>query len=186
MGQVSENTRPLFEIMQEKVDEVVKHYKTDFEYDQKIILKHLSSDKSYYWLLRESGTQLCFEKDLKVADSDWNNLYELEYFSDYKVKELYYVKIDKVVEDVVYGNIKKLDYKATIKKIKKEMQTPSCLKVSFDKKEALFSWDSFSSPAEALKMVANYFKKDDMNWNQLDYFDYVFLRRSEDGLQYNY
>lgn len=174
MRRISESTKPLFEIMQEKVNKVVQHYKEDFNYDKTVIMKNISYDYGYYWLLRESGTQMCCEKDLKVADNDWNSLEQIEYFKDYNVKELYYIKIDKVVNGVAYGSIKKLDYDATLKKIKKQMRIPLYLKVSFNKEEVLFDWSSISSPRAALKMIADYFKKNEIVWNQLDYFDYVF------------
>lgn len=166
--------KPLFEIMQEKVNSVVQHYKEDFNYDKTIIMKNISYDYGYYWLLRECGTQMCCEKDLKVADDNWNSLTQIEYFKDYKVKELYYVKINKMVNGVAYGSIKKLDYDITLKKLKKQMRTPRYLKVAFNKEETLFDWNSFSSPSMALKMIGDHFRLQNAYWNQLDYFDYVF------------
>jgi len=61
-------TTYLFKAMEELVNKHVKAWKTDLEYDKNTI-KGNPSDVTYYWYLRESGTQLFSASDLKYIET---------------------------------------------------------------------------------------------------------------------
>lgn len=49
--------KDLFEVMSNMVEEDVKYYKSDFNYDKETIIKN-GENQSYIWYTRQSGTEL--------------------------------------------------------------------------------------------------------------------------------
>lgn len=99
-------TAKLFKVMEELVNKHVVAWKTDFEIDKKTI-KENPSETTYYWYLRECGTQLMSASDMKyietgapISAEHWLSSAKVIYKINSLTQEL--VKINaKVMKDLI-------------------------------------------------------------------------------------
>lgn len=162
----------LFEAMQKEVDAFVEHYQTDFTiHDTKYLLERAKPGEVYYWLIRESGTQLYNQKDLIIENEDWNERDLLFYFKDYK-KKFFELTITSNNGDSLDGEIKKLNYDKFCKELKQNLKTPSQLKVSFKDEVHIYDWSTVGKPSKFLDDLTAYLKEP-MDWSKIDY-EFIF------------
>lgn len=102
-------------VMEELVNDNVKHYKSDFSLDMEALRLNSKEHKSYIWFLRESGTNLMIEKFINVINTNHNHT-----FNYYKDKDIipFRIVITKACPKNMYGYIERINLKHYIKKEK--------------------------------------------------------------------
>ena len=64
-------------VMKEYVDKYCENYKSDLEYDIRII-KDKNENKTFYWLLRQNGTQI-YDESIFIKESCYNKSFKYYY-----------------------------------------------------------------------------------------------------------
>lgn len=115
------------------VQKTVKHYKSDFKYDQEMLFKYAQkNDKlSFLWLARDCGTFMSTEKTIFTKDSIAN--YTWLYYREDKSVCAYAIDNIQVKNNEIFGIVTLLNYREDLLFIEK-----NALLV----KQRMIIWDS--------------------------------------------
>lgn len=112
----------LIDALRRITDLHTKHYKEDFEQDQKLLRELAASssseDKHLLWMSRPLGTYLLREREAYIKDTFENSTWE--YYRDQTNDPVlaYSVEITDMQNGVVRGNLIELDYAAHVDRLK--------------------------------------------------------------------
>lgn len=68
----------LEKVMKGYVDKYCENYKSDLQYDIKMIKDKNDTNKTFYWLLRQNGTQI-YDESIFIKNSCYNNSFKYYY-----------------------------------------------------------------------------------------------------------
>ena len=119
----------LFDFMQEKVDILVKAYKTDFDYDKDALLDKKASSNIYYWYLRECGTELLRDYEI-FAKGSWDNT-KATYYKDEALK-CYKIEVTKRGTKYAYGNIEEIKVSKFVKFVEDNTKEYTATNISIE------------------------------------------------------
>jgi len=150
-------TAELFKTMENLVNKHVEAWKTDFEIDKKTI-KENPSETTYYWYLRDCGTQLISATDLQYLDTGVPVIAE---FWLSRAKAIYKI-------DIATQSLKPIKAKVMTELISKAKPMSESLKLEYllkwmSKKE----FQTVERPWDILFQNASWFKINDYRINNL-------------------
>lgn len=141
----------LFNIMAKIVEENMIAYKDDFYvYDKQILLDKNSSSNTFYWMVRETGTnifdanKLKYKETFEYTDATYNLKYR-------KIKAIYKIQIEKRGRKYIYGSIEKISIKAFEDVVKKAKEATTTEKVNM-----ILDWfkkSKFENEEQAQNMI---------------------------------
>lgn len=99
----------LFAVLGELIEYNVKHYKSDFEYDKKILKSAVQeTEKDFIWFTRDNGTQ-CVNERLAYIDGTFGHA-ECSTFLGGDSTKAYYVHVDGRKNGKVSGSVYPVDH----------------------------------------------------------------------------
>lgn len=160
----------LNEIMLKRVNKYVESYKTDVEYDFKLIQdrnnyhldvkkfenKDFKVEEKYYWILRKCGTQLLNQKEVFFLGS--NDRVTFNYYKNQNdIAAIYEIVVNDVVGEKIYGTIKKLKLDKVEEEIKSKSKVITSITIKVlvkDVKEPIiFTTDSIDNKKRDLYKI---------------------------------
>ena len=137
----------LFGVLSELVENHVKAYKTDFNYDKEIFERAVGdSEKDFIWILRENGTQ-CENERLAYINGTRDNC-ESKYYLPWDDIKVFYVHVDGMIDGKVSGSVYPVDSKLLYDEVTKN-QVPA-LQVRLtqaDGEEIMLSCEEYNNKA---------------------------------------
>ena len=122
-----------------------EHYKTDFEYDRKILYEAAASDnrqdKTFIWLTRAHGTHCFNERDLFIKDTP--SYTTLQYWKGNASENIkaYAVEVETVKNGKLCGSIYDLDYEQYADMVKNNAINGAAKTVTYDRGQCTYSFD---------------------------------------------
>lgn len=135
----------VIETLREIMLHTTKHYRSDFDIDE-LMLKNAAQsenkwEKRFLWATREHGTLLDLEWNVFITDTWENN--EWSYYLRDKTIKAYAVKIDRMEDIKIIGDIYQLDYPKCVRFVsdcalpqkESEEDSDDLLKIPTDRKQ---------------------------------------------------
>ena len=121
-----------------------EHYKTDFDYDRKILYEAAASDnrqdKTFIWLTRAHGTHCFNERDLFIKDTP--SYTTLQYWKGNASENIkaYAVEVETVKNGKLCGSIYNLDYEQYADMVKNNAINGAAKTVIYDRGQCTYSF----------------------------------------------
>lgn len=122
-----------------------EHYKTDFDYDRKILYEAAASDnrqdKTFIWLTRAHGTHCFNERDLFIKDTP--SYTTLQYWKGNASENIkaYAVEVESVKNGKLSGSVYDLDYEQYADMVKNNAINGAAKTVTYDRGQCTYSFD---------------------------------------------
>lgn len=117
----------LTKLMEQLVDKYVEHYKTDFNYDKESMLDKEFNTDTFYWILRNCGTNLLSSQRI-FATGDYTN-FEATYYGNQDVK-IYKIIIKKRGKKYAYGDVQELKNDKFLAMVTENSKPPQAVKMT--------------------------------------------------------
>lgn len=96
-------SKNLIEDLRKLVEQDVKHYQSDFQYDQEMFLEGLEKgERDFIWMTRESGTQCLSEKNAYLQETSGN--YQCHFHLPNDDVKAYFVHLDSMENGNLTGS----------------------------------------------------------------------------------
>lgn len=113
----------IISFLEEKMNDNTVAYKTDFEYDRKMIqaasASNFAVDKDLFWMSRPHGTYCHTSNDVFQQDTFANHVWR---YYDYEADKIlaFAVRVGETRNKVVYGDVYEMDYRTLVDTLNKE------------------------------------------------------------------
>lgn len=161
---------PVIEFLSHIVQEHVKAYQTDFDYDTVILTKAVQKpaeqDRTFYWMGRECGTWCFKERDVFLCDTEQNRTW-LHYAGDTGKIRAYRVTVTGLEDGKVMGIVCPINYAAQIQRIQNSALPIAEIKLIFqDGEQAILPYKGWEEHKRLIEEMYGPYEIFDMPANE--------------------